>query len=103
MPILVKMPGEGVSTNWAILELQGDLKSHNYSFEGKLIGDLHFTKSGTAVLIVGHHLMFGKEAKMEKPLALLQKKTDGNVEYTVKTIISKKILFKTRPKPIVNN
>lgn len=97
-------PGEGLSPDWAILELQGDLKSHSdTSFEGKFIGDLHFTKSGTPVLIIGHHLMFGKEMKMEKPFALLEKQQNGETVYTVKTIITRKIIFKTRPKPIVSN
>ncbi|XP_063915347.1 chromosome transmission fidelity protein 8 homolog [Zophobas morio] len=104
MPIFVKVPSEGLSPDWAIVELQGDLKSHSQSpFDGQFIGDLHFTKSGTPVLIIGHHLMFGKEMKMEKPLALLEKKTDTGVAYHIKTIITKKLIFKTRPKPIVSN
>ncbi|XP_044270101.1 chromosome transmission fidelity protein 8 homolog [Tribolium madens] len=105
MSILIKVPGGHLSSHWAILELQGDLKSHSdTSFEGKFIGDLHFTKSGTPVLIIGHHLMFGKEMKMEKPFALLEKQNgDEGTEYMVKTIITRKIIFKTRPKPIVSN
>lgn len=93
-----------MTDEWAIIELQGDLKSHSDSkFEGQLIGDLHFTKTGTPVLIIGHHLLFGKEVKFEKPLALLEKKqtAESCTEYTVRSIITKKILFKTRPKPIV--
>ncbi|KAJ8927585.1 hypothetical protein NQ314_019930 [Rhamnusium bicolor] len=94
---------EGLSDEWAIIELQGDIKSHSdSSFEGKFIGDLHFTKSGTPILIIGHHLMYGKEAKLEKPFALLEKKKrDDNTEYLVKSVIKNKIIFKTRPKPIV--
>ncbi|KAJ8924835.1 hypothetical protein NQ315_000989 [Exocentrus adspersus] len=96
------MPSEGLSTDWAIIELQGDLKSHtDSSFEGKFIGDLHFTKAGIPVLIIGHHLLYGKEAKLEKPFALLEKKADDKTEYLVKSIIRNKIIFKTRPKPIV--
>ncbi|KAJ8946722.1 hypothetical protein NQ318_020816 [Aromia moschata] len=69
-------PVEGLCNEWSIIELQGDLKSHtDSSFEGKFIGDLHFTKSGTPVLIIGHHLMYGKEAKLEKPFALLEKRS----------------------------
>nr|CAI5849997.1 unnamed protein product [Callosobruchus analis] len=100
---LFKNPTEGPSDSWAILELQGDLKSHSEtSFEGKFIGDLHFTKSNTPVLIIGHHLMYGKEAKLEKPFALLEKKrSDGGTEYCVKAVIKYKIIFKMRPKPIV--
>ncbi|CAG9819350.1 unnamed protein product [Phaedon cochleariae] len=97
-------PKEGFSDEWAIIELQGDLKSHSDSnFEGQFIGDLHFTKSGIPLLIIGHHLMYGKEAKLEKPFALLEKKVDGATAYTVKSVIKNKIIFKTRPKPIVGN
>lgn len=87
------------------MELQGDLQSESESsFEGKFIGDLHFTKTGTPILIIGHHLLYGKEVKLEKPFALLQKQTDDNrCEYLVKSIITSKIIFKTRPKPIVGN
>ncbi|KAG5898117.1 hypothetical protein JTB14_006329 [Gonioctena quinquepunctata] len=98
-----KKPTDGLSEEWAIIELQGDLKSHTESdFKGQFIGDLHYGKSGTPLLIIGHHLMYGKEAKMEKPFALLEKKRTGDdAEYLVKAIIRNKIIFKTRPKPIV--
>lgn len=79
------------------------MKSHtDSSFEGQFIGDLHFQKNGTPLFIIGHHLLYGKESKLEKPFALLEKKkTDANTEYLVKSIITKRIIFKTRPKPIV--
>lgn len=48
--------------------------------------------------------MFGKEVILDKPLALLEKLSDKNhTEYIVKSVIKKKLLFKTRPKPIVVN
>lgn len=95
---------DGLTNNWSIVELQGDLVSESdVSFEGKFIGDLHFEKSGTPILIIGHHLLYGKEMKLEKPFALLQKQTSDNnqTEYLVKSVIMSKIIFKTRPKPIV--
>lgn len=80
------------------------MKSHSDSpLEGQLIGDLHFTDAGVPVLISGHHLLYGKEATLDTPFAMLQKKVSasGNTEYVVKSIIKRKIIFKTRPKPIV--
>lgn len=96
---------EGLSPEWAIIELQGNLKSHTESrLDGHFIGDLHYTKNGTPVLIIGHHLMYGKEMILEKPLAVLEKiANDKRTEYCVKSIVRRKILFKTRPKPIVGN
>lgn len=85
------------------MELQGDIKSHSEAnLENQFIGDLHFTKSGIPILIIGHHLLYGKEVPLEKPFVVLEKKPNNqNTEYIVKTIIKKRIIFKTRPKPIV--
>ena len=76
-------------------------------------------------MIVGHHILYGKIQDMEKPfLAMVKKKfesqeeetsydsvekmdvdkdSSGSTEYTVKAVIKKKIVFKTRPKPIIAN
>lgn len=87
----------------ALIELQGELKSvTDTPLEDQYIGDLHFTTNGTPVLIIGHHLLYGKEVLLEKPLAYMEKKnSNDSTEYIVKTIITKKIIFKTRPKPVV--
>lgn len=96
-------PSEGTNQEYGIIELQGDLKSHSGThFDGKFIGDLHYTKTGTPLLIIGHHLMYGKEVKLEKPLALLEKqKNEEGTNYLIRCVIKNKIIFKTRPKPIV--
>lgn len=140
--------------DWAIIEMQGDLESRigDVQLEGKFVGDLHFTKAGQIpVLIIGHHILYGKVVKLEKPLVIMEKcqkqivkeeeikdslelvnacgddvsntqsettemevddmtKTSAadNVEkhgtvYNVRAIIRKKLLFKSRPKPIIAN
>lgn len=99
-------PSQTLSQEWAIIELQGDLVSQtNSSFEGKFIGDLHYTKSGQPLLIIGHHLLRGKEVSLEKPLALLKRQAvdTSGIEFNVQCIITKKLLFKTRPTPIVGS
>ncbi|ESN98122.1 hypothetical protein HELRODRAFT_84839, partial [Helobdella robusta] len=107
---------------WTLVELQGDLeaRSGEESLNNKFIGDLHFTKNGEPVLLVGHHILYGEIKELEKPLAVVMKckskpqfiKNDEqmddtplphNVEYKIEAIILKKILFKSRPKPIVSN
>ncbi|RUS80366.1 hypothetical protein EGW08_011863 [Elysia chlorotica] len=119
-------PGDNADQKeWAIVELQGDLETrHPVPLSGKFIGDLHFTHKDAPVLIIGHHILHGKVVTLEKPLAVLAKSgeqhentqdTDGSshnlppksmdsshsLSYLVETIITKKILFKTRPKPII--
>merc|ERR1711971_448275 len=101
-----------------MIEMQGDLESRNKEhLEGKFIGDLHFTKQGVPVMIVGHHILYGKIQELEKPLLTMEKKrvegsgntaapvdseeAETSTEYVIKAIVKKKIVFKTRPKPII--
>ncbi|XP_023171304.2 chromosome transmission fidelity protein 8 homolog [Drosophila hydei] len=144
MPIIVKTHNAG-SGEWAIIELQGDLEVRsNQSMNDQFIGDLYYNKYGQPILIIGHHILQGREQKLEKPFAVLEKSktneghqllnttdamleastmnvTEGaertllddtvalehksrqRTEYTVRAICSKKLIFKSRPKPIIAN
>merc|ERR1719266_2117274 len=74
-------------------------------------------------MIIGHHILYGKIQSLERPLVSVEKVETGSdlkrnegeelmdldeemevkVEYRVKSIIKKKIIFKNRPKPIIAN
>ena len=117
--VVVQMP-EGVG-EWGLVELQGRLETRDeVSFDNMHIGDLHLDKKGIPHLIVGHHLLTGKVTELEKPYAILKKRsgtisggddavveslsesnTNTSTEYEVMALISKKIIFKNRPKPII--
>ena len=127
--LLVKFSPDGVS-EWGLIELQGELETRDQiSFDNMHIGDLHFDDRGTPHMIVGHHLLTGKVETLEKPFAVLKKNSklnpqdsdqDGmgldqidvdqsrtetgakkSTEYVVVAMVTRKIIFKNRPKPII--
>ncbi|KAL7033895.1 hypothetical protein ACKWTF_007772 [Chironomus riparius] len=71
--VIIKSPNS--LNEYMMLEVQGDLESRNESVNagGNFVGDLIYNKYGHPVLIIGHHILFGKEIKFEKPLAVIQK------------------------------
>lgn len=87
-------PETGVP-EWVIVEVQGDLETRNdNSMEGEFIGDLMYTKFGQPILIIGHHILHGREQKMEKPFAVLErvrkplKTNEPNPNETVESLLN---------------
>ena len=108
MQIFVKDLKNGQELN--MIEMQGDLESRlgvSVDNSGKFIGDLHYTKDGAIpILIIGHHILYGKKVKMDNPMVAMKKvhtvQGDQTVtEYHVETVIRHKLIFKARPKPII--
>ncbi|XP_022650112.1 chromosome transmission fidelity protein 8 homolog [Varroa jacobsoni] len=94
---------------WGLIELQGDIK-HRHGDDVPLndlhLGDLHFTKEGTPMILIGHHVLYGKIVDLDKPfLAIRRVRGEGKdaTSFHIQATITRKIIFKTRPKPIVTN
>ncbi|XP_067118662.1 chromosome transmission fidelity protein 8 homolog [Centruroides vittatus] len=102
--IVIKSKETGDVAEWSILELQGDLEcTSEQDLRNQFVGDLHYTKNGVPILIIGHHILFGKVVELQKPFAILKReRTETSTEYAVTAVIRRKVLFRTRPKPIVS-
>lgn len=56
------------------------------------------------MVIIGHHVLYGKIVDLEKPFLVVQKIRGSNeTSFNIQAKITKKLVFKTRPKPIVTN
>jgi len=94
-----------------IIDLQGTL-DFNGDVSSRTMGHLAWRKDGLASLIIGHQLMEGKIVQMERPFLVVNKSTITDAESSegadsvVKScnlvgVIRRKLVFKTRPRPIV--
>merc|ERR1712071_580579 len=99
--------------DWCLIELQGTLHVRDLdpelaknnrllaqAFCDKYLGDIHYMKpKGQCILVIGHHVLHGKEKRLEKPFAVTER--IGPAKYQVKAIIRRKLVFSTRPQPII--
>ncbi|XP_045118542.1 chromosome transmission fidelity protein 8 homolog isoform X1 [Portunus trituberculatus] len=106
MQIPVQVSKDGLK-EWMILELQGELKClPHITMGGRPLGDLHFNKQGVPVLLIGHHILHGAVQDLPKPVAVMRKvgadREGSEAHYLISAVVHKKVIFKNRPKPIVN-
>ena len=58
------------------------------------------------MLLIGHHILHGAVQDLSKPVAVMKKvgadREGSEAHYLVTAVVHKKVIFKNRPKPIVN-
>ena len=95
-----------------MIELQGDLVKKTEAFDNQKLGDLE-VRDGTPFLTIGIHELEGEFVTLKKPFVVLdpQQEDDETVttcrgvecrsKFTVAGVIRRKVLFKLRPRVLV--
>uniref|UniRef100_A0A915E026 Uncharacterized protein n=1 Tax=Ditylenchus dipsaci TaxID=166011 RepID=A0A915E026_9BILA len=121
------IPNENGIPEWIAIELQGAFE-FNADMSGKSIGHLAWMQDGTVGFVIGHQYLEGKLTDLQRPFLVINKASlrgmngvsatehtfNSGDQITASTlpktsikrcdimgVIRRKILFNTRPKPIV--
>ncbi|OWZ21493.1 Chromosome transmission fidelity protein 8 [Phytophthora megakarya] len=100
LPVVV----DKAANEWSLLEFQGDLlPAETPDLRGLDVGTLRHGE-GQITLRIGNHVLAGKVTKLPKAFAILQKETemDRQTKYEVVGIAHTRVLFTSRPKPVLN-
>ncbi|EPT01650.1 hypothetical protein FOMPIDRAFT_1029658 [Fomitopsis schrenkii] len=114
-PQLAQFGSEGL----VLIELQGKLDVAGEN-DGQIIGTLKIDEAtNKSTLLIGHHLLEGKLVNLQKPLAVLQKRSDltmqggvspndgalsrgpQGVSWDIIAVVKRKMVFSRRPMPMV--
>jgi len=92
--------GSSGDHEWRLLEVQGTLSVDDEGVlkDGIDVGTLNQV-DGVYQLLVGNHLLEGREVALKKTFAVMDREDDN--DFSVTGFIRKKIVFKSRPKPVM--
>eukprot|EP01006_Ploeotia_vitrea_P011483 TRINITY_DN30565_c0_g1_i1.p1 TRINITY_DN30565_c0_g1~~TRINITY_DN30565_c0_g1_i1.p1 ORF type:complete len:130 (-),score=9.01 TRINITY_DN30565_c0_g1_i1:166-555(-) len=116
--MIIPIKCEGAEQNkWEIIELQGTIATTDGSgLDGKTLGNIKVQANGKSCeLTLGKRCMDGEVVKLPKPLTVFRKRKlqeieehgeaeidqQAGVEYVAVGVITRKYLFKQRPKLVV--
>uniref|UniRef100_A0AC34R0D5 Uncharacterized protein n=2 Tax=Panagrolaimus sp. JU765 TaxID=591449 RepID=A0AC34R0D5_9BILA len=83
-----------------LIELQGSLEIHK-DIGGLKFGDIRW-EDQKALLCIGNNMLEGKFIQLDKPLLLMDLKSQSKNFVRIQGIIERKLLFCSRPKPILS-
>lgn len=87
-----------------MMELQGDFEhSEAPQFDSLTLGCVKEASKGNFELQIGNHLLKGKSIDLQKPILMTEKQVNeetGDIQYVVRAVIKRKVLFGGRPTPL---
>lgn len=103
--MLVPVVVDASRKEWSLLEFQGDLitgEEGEKQLAGLDVGTLRFNANKEITLRIGNHVLAGKAEPLRKGFAVLEKHAnEGQTRYKVVGIAKTRVVFKTRPKPVL--
>ena len=84
------------------MEFQGEFENlETNEYDSLQLGVIKESAKGMYDMQIGNHLLKGKALDLPKSLIMTEKVTEGDqINYIIKAIIKKKIIFATRPTPV---
>mmetsp|Transcript_2448 Transcript_2448/g.3852 ORF Transcript_2448/g.3852 Transcript_2448/m.3852 type:complete len:105 (+) Transcript_2448:95-409(+) len=104
MPVKIHRT-ESAAGELGVVELQGKLHFDEVDGTKATVGTFCRVNElqGKATIQTGRYLIHGDHKKLDRPLAILQKRPRGKkYTYCVVGVIHQKVVFKSRPCPIVD-
>ena len=85
-----------------LIEYQGEFENADtIRYDSLQLGVLKETAKGMYDMQIGNNLIKGKMVDLPKALIMTEKITEGDqINYTIKAVVKKKIVFATRPTPV---
>lgn len=102
--MLIKLESTDSAKNeWCLLEFQGEIVG---DLIGNELGKIIVKDEGRAEMEIGQHFLEGSVVSLKLPFLVMQKNSasnddaEGTRSIPIEGYVRKKIIFKTRPKPI---
>eukprot|EP01032_Pedospumella_encystans_P007987 gene7987-9521_t len=92
---------ETSKNEWCLLEFQGEVLG---DLTGNPLGRLELKEDGKVEMDIGQHFLEGSIVTLKLPFMVVEKHSSSEQStpqpMTIEGFVKKKIIFKTRPKPI---
>ena len=102
--MLIKLDSSTANNEWCLLEFQGEIVG---DLTGSELGRIVVKDDGRAEMEIGQHFLEGSVVSLKLPYLIIQKNSSHSDEaksdvpsIPIEGYVRKKIIFKTRPKPI---